>query len=216
MLKAIRNFVRQRSRHTQPTLPRVIEGDDTRDLRSDSEVPLQFAEPQLDAPSAPAVWGKLKWYNPAKRYGFVELSDGSGDAFLHVSALAGISIGALRPGVTLEFRTAPGQRGRQVTEVISVDSSTAAPPRTPRQTFRSASSRQPLQASVEELGTVKWYNSTKGFGFIVLDSGGKDVFVHASALDRAGIMNLSEGQRVFVGIDEGRKGPEACSVQIAS
>jgi CspA family cold shock protein len=66
------------------------------------------------------------------------------------------------------------------------------------------------------MGSVKWYNSTKGFGFIVLDSGGKDVFVHASALDRAGIMNLSEGQRVFVGIAEGRKGPEACSVQIAS
>ena len=66
------------------------------------------------------------------------------------------------------------------------------------------------------MGSVKWYNSTKGFGFIVLDSGGKDVFVHASALDRAGIMTLSEGQRVFVGIAEGRKGPEAYSVQIAS
>ena len=74
----------------------------------------------------------MKWYNALKRYGFVELSDGSGDAFLHTSALAGISVDALQPGVTIEFRTAPAQRGPQVTEVISVDSSTAAPPRPPR------------------------------------------------------------------------------------
>src|SRR5271169_2707679 len=58
-----------------------------------------------------------------KRYGFVELSDGSGDAFLHASAVVGVSIGALQPGVTIEFRTAPAQRGLQVTEVIGIDAS---------------------------------------------------------------------------------------------
>ena len=45
------------------------------------------------------------------------------------------------------------------------------------------------------MGTVKWYNAAKGFGFIVRDGGGKDVFVHVSALQRAGIRGLSEGQR---------------------
>ena len=65
------------------------------------------------------------------------------------------------------------------------------------------------------MGTVKWYNTAKGFGFIAMDSGGKDVFVHASALQRAGITGLSEGQRVFVGVAEGRKGPEAASIQVA-
>src|SRR5580700_4632314 len=107
------------------------EGDNS-DFSRHSKVPPQLAEPQLGEPPAPTVWGKLKWYNPERRYGFVELSDGSGDAFLHASALAGISIGALQPGVTIEVRTAPGQRGIQVTEVISVDSSTAPPPRPPR------------------------------------------------------------------------------------
>jgi cold shock protein len=145
----------------------------------------------------------------------VQLSDRSGDAFLHVAALAGIGVSTVQPGETLELRVALAQRGPQVTEVISVDSSTAAPPRSPRKNFRSPSDRKPLEGSVEAMGTVKRYNTARGFGFIAMDSGGKDVFVHASALQRAGIMGLSEGQRVFVGVAEGQKGPEAASIQVA-
>ena len=90
------------------------EGDNS-DSSRHSKVPPQLAEPQLGEPAAPTVWGKLKWYNRVKRYGFVELSDGSGDAFLHASALAGISVEALQPGVTIEFRTAPARRIRRFT-----------------------------------------------------------------------------------------------------
>jgi cold shock CspA family protein len=116
MLKAIRNFVRQRSGHAQQTRAQVVEDDDTRDLRSASEVPLQLTEPLLEEPSAQPVWGKVKWYDPEKRYGFVELSDGSGDVFLHATTLAGIGISTLQPGETLELRVALGQRGPQVTD----------------------------------------------------------------------------------------------------
>ena len=230
MLKTITKFVVERRRLVRQRRQQVIREADGDGASSHSEVPQregdngdpsrhsevpQLGEPQLGEPPAPTVWGKVKWYNALKRYGFVELSDGSGDAFLHASALAGISVDALQPGVTIEFRTAPAQRGLQVTEVISVDSSTAAPPRPPRKSSKSQLDRQPLEASVQEMGTVKWYNAVKGFGFIVRDAGGQDVFVHVSALDRAGITGLNEGQRVFVGVAEGQKGPEAASIQLA-
>jgi CspA family cold shock protein len=232
MLKAITNFVVERRRSVRQRRRQVVgeansngaashpevvpqqEGDNS-DPLSHPEVPPQLAETQLGEPPAPTVRGKVKWYNAVKRYGFVELSDGSGDAFLHVTALAGIGVSTLQPGETLELRVALGQRGPQVTEVISVDSSTAAPARPPRKGFRSPAERQPLEASVQEMGTVKWYNVARGFGFIVRDGGGKDVFVHVSALDRAGITGLNEGQRVFVSVAEGGKGPEAASIQVA-
>ena len=54
-------------------------------------------------------------------------------------------------------------------------------------------------------GTVKWYNGTKGYGFIQPDSGGKDVFVHASALERAGLHSLAEGQKVSYDVESDRR-----------
>ena len=55
-------------------------------------------------------------------------------------------------------------------------------------------------------GTVKWFNSTKGFGFIQPEDGGKDIFVHVSALERAGIPSLDDGQKVSYDLESGRDG----------
>ena len=65
-------------------------------------------------------------------------------------------------------------------------------------------------------GTVKFFNSTKGFGFIAPDDGGKDTFVHISAVERAGLSSLAEGQKVTYDLEKGRDGREsAINLQLA-
>ncbi|MBD8064019.1 cold-shock protein [Devosia sp. PTR5] len=65
-------------------------------------------------------------------------------------------------------------------------------------------------------GTVKFFNSTKGFGFITPETGGKDVFVHISALERAGLSMLPDGQKVTYDLEHGRDGREsAINLQLA-
>ncbi|CUU60472.1 cold-shock DNA-binding protein family [Frankia sp. EI5c] len=63
-------------------------------------------------------------------------------------------------------------------------------------------------------GTVKWFNSEKGFGFISVDGGGSDVFVHYSAIVMDGYKALEEGQRVEFQVTQGQKGPQADAVRV--
>ena len=60
-------------------------------------------------------------------------------------------------------------------------------------------------------GTVKWFNATKGFGFIAPERGGKDVFVHISAVERAGLQQLDDGQAVTFDVESGRDGRESAA-----
>ncbi|MFC0282618.1 cold-shock protein [Camelimonas abortus] len=178
----------------------------------------------------PEVGATVKWFNAQKGFGFVQLSDGSGEAFLHIRPVEAAGYSTLEPGTTLTVRIGQGQKGAQVTQVIDVDTSTAEPPR-PRFGDRGPRSgggfgdrpRRPggrffdpsvLEGVPEEAGVVKWFNPERGFGFIALERGGKDVFVHQSALTRSGIGDLQEGQQVIVKLVEGPKGPEAGSIQL--
>jgi CspA family cold shock protein len=174
--------------------------------------------------AAPEMKATVKWFNGEKGFGFVELADGSGDIFLHINALQSSGFQTVNPGATLQVRVGQGQKGRQVEQVISVDESTAAAPRPrspsdpsrPRPGGGAGPRRQvDLSSAVEMIGTVKWYNPDKGFGFVTPQDGGKDVFVHATALERAGMASLHEGQSVRMHVVQGGKGPEAGAIQTA-
>src|SRR5215210_7656709 len=213
--------------------------------------PSSFQQPS----SGPEIDATVKWFNPEKGFGFVELSDGSGDAFLHIRAVEAAGHSELQPGTKLTARVAQGQKGPQVTEISNIDTSTAQPAaprggggggyggggggygggggggdgggggygggggggfgqRPPRRTPYQSEPR--FNGPAEEMsGTVKWYNPAKGFGFVAVESGGKDVFVHRSALMRAGLQDLIEGQRVIVQVVDGQKGREAASISLA-
>ncbi|BAF90043.1 cold shock protein [Azorhizobium caulinodans ORS 571] len=177
------------------------------------------------APSGPPIEATVKWFNPEKGFGFVELSDGSGDVFLHARALEAAGQESVPPGSKLSVRVGQGQKGRQVTEVLEVDTSTAeaAPPRRAPAgpggfgggAPRSGGPRAASGPTEERVGTVKWYNPEKGFGFIAVEGGGKDVFVHVTVVSRSGLADLSEGQRVVVQVGQGPKGPEARGIEVA-
>src|SRR5918994_783011 len=76
-----------------------------------------------------------------------------------------------------------------------------------------ATAPEPLNP-VESLGTVKWYNTTKGFGFVMPEAGDEEVFLHRSILERAGLPELAEGTRVRVRIVAGKKGPPVGSIAL--
>lgn len=173
--------------------------------------------------SAPEAKATVKWYNSEKGFGFVEMSDGTGDVFLHANSLQNAGFQAVTPGDVLTIRVGQGQKGRQVDQVISVTEGEAPPPRSggfgaPGGFDRPRAPRPPRQQAsgpaVEMDGIVKWYNATKGFGFISPQSGGKDVFVHATALESAGLSPLQEGQAVKMSVVQGAKGPEVSAISV--
>jgi CspA family cold shock protein len=180
--------------------------------------------------SGPPIIGTVKWFNGEKGFGFLETTDGGGDVFMHVAVLESAGHKSASPGATIECRVAQGAKGRQVTEVISVDESTATPeapraPRGPRPMMGGGMGGGPrmggggrgapdLSGAVDMSGKVKWYNMEKGFGFIEVGDGGRDVFVHATALVRSGLTVLDQGQSVRIKVVQGMKGREAATVEM--
>jgi cold shock protein len=146
----------------------------------------------------------VKWFNPSKGFGFVTLSDGSQDAFLPMAILRRAGYEDVREGSLITCEIGVGAKGPLVTNVLNIDASTAVPPRTD-----AGIERRPVRPSTTLEGAVKWFEPEKGYGFISPDGGGKDVFIHITALRRSGVNALGPGQRVRVDVVDGRKGLEA-------
>jgi CspA family cold shock protein len=180
----------------------------------------QRAPRESATPSGPAIDAIVKWFTPDKGFGFVELADGSGDAFLHIAVLQAAGHEAVDPQTKLSVQVGQGQKGRQVTAVLSVDTSTSGAPRAPsRRPLRPSSEgreRPDPATAVEMEGTVKWFNPDKGFGFVACEDGGKDVFVHISVVERSGLRGLDEGQRLAMKVVKTQKGREATAIAVLS
>jgi CspA family cold shock protein len=176
--------------------------------------------PSNPRPSAPQasepVEAIVKWFDAEKGFGFVAIVGGA-EAFMHIRQLEAAGHSSVPEGARVKVRIGQGQKGPEVTEVIEVDQSTAQVTSTPagRSAPRSSSQRQPgVGVTTECIGSVKMYNADRGFGFVGQDGGGKDVFVHATTLERGGLSGLTEGQRVRMQIGQGQKGLEARSIEL--
>ncbi len=165
----------------------------------------------------------IKWFNPQKGFGFVVDPQGGRDIFLHNSVVMQSGHDRLPDGTTITCVLGQGPKGAEVKQILSVDTSTAQPsrdfggsPRMGKRRFEDdgGARHQSAGAGEEASGIVKWYNSQKGFGFIIPDGGGRDVFVHMSALRRSGLHTLDEGQAVRMRVVQGNKGAEADTLEI--
>jgi len=182
-----------------------------------SRQPSRSGARESTPPSGPAIDAVVKWFNADKGFGFIELADQSGDAFLHAAVLEAAGHTTVDPGTKLSVQVGVGQKGRQVTAVLSVDASTRTAPRPNARPSARASSgweRPDPAAATSVEGTVKWFNPDKGFGFVVCEDGQKDVFVHASVVERAGLRGLNEGQRLAMKVVKTAKGREAISLTL--
>ena len=131
----------------------------------------------------------VRWFDPDRGFGFLAPDDGGEDIFVHASEI--VTSGGpklLREGQAVEFEVGEGDRGPQALRV--------------RVTSESAA-----DSSLGLLGTVVWYEPSKGYGFVAPDSGGSQIFVHSSAIVTGGV--ISEGQRVAFLVVEGERGPQA-------
>lgn len=162
--------------------------------------------------------GKIKWFNRSKGFGFILPEDGAGDIFLPLAVLERSGFEEAPDGASVVFEWAQGPKGRAVTQVLELDASTAAP-RAPRETRGRPRDNGGWSGGetgpAESLdGVVKWYDPARGFGFILPNDGGKDIFVHITALRRSGLEGLESGQPVRMMVTQARRGREASSIEL--
>ncbi|KTE06157.1 cold-shock protein [Sphingopyxis sp. H115] len=155
--------------------------------------------------------GTVKFFNPSKGFGFVARDDGGEDVFVHISAVEQAGLQGLASGQPLGF-TLVERNGKVSAIDLKIEGEPmpieeSAPRRDDRGPGGAGGARGRRQLTGERTsGTVKFFNTTKGFGFIARDDGQADAFVHISAVQRAGMTGLDEGDRVAFDIEVDDRG----------
>lgn len=167
--------------------------------------------------------GVVKWFNPAKGFGFIQPEDGGQDVFVHIAAVERSGLSGLNEGDQVNYELEEDRRsGKTSAGQLRVTGHGAVPAGGGGGRGGPGGARPPrsfdgprggggggggFSSGTGETGTgvVKWFNTTKGFGFIQPDNGGGDVFVHISAVERAGLRGLNEGQQVGYELEQDRR-----------
>ena len=156
--------------------------------------------------------GTVKFFNQQKGFGFVVREDGGEDVFVHISAVEAAGLTGLAEGQPMEF-TLSERNGRVSATELKIEGEPLPIEERPSSGGRFGDSggaqRQTTGERVE--GTVKFFNAMKGFGFIQRDDGQPDAFVHISAVERAGLHGLDEGQRLSFELEIDRRGKMAAT-----
>jgi len=146
--------------------------------------------------------GVVKFFNAQKGFGFIVRDDGGEDVFVHISAVERAGLTGLAEGQPLGFSLVDRNGKVSASDLVIDGEPIPVPDRHDRGPQRELTGEK---AS----GTVKFFNAMKGFGFIQRDDGQPDAFVHISAIERAGMPTLNEGDRLDFELEVDRRGKHA-------
>ena len=158
----------------------------------------------------PSVSGHVKWFDPAKGFGFVVADQGGPDILLHANVLRTFGQNTVADGSAIVVDVVRTDRGMQATAVLSIQ-----PPETPPGAgLADLADMDPelLASQPLEPARVKWFDKGKGFGFANVWGSMEDVFVHIEVLRRSGFADLAPGEAVGLRVIEGRRGRMAIEV----
>ena len=156
------------------------------------------------------VKGQVKWFDPAKGFGFVVSDDGGPDILLHVNVLRNFGQSSVADGARIEVMSHQTERGVQAVEIVSI-----VPPEResspPLADFAEIDGDVIRQAPLEP-ARVKWFDKSKGFGFANVFRRPEDVFLHIEVLRQSGLADLQPGEALAVRVIDGKRGRMAAEV----
>lgn len=155
------------------------------------------------------ISGSIKWFDVGKGYGFIIPDGGGEDVLLHVTCLRRDGYRSAYEGARVVCETTMGPKGRQAFRILSMDESAGPHPSQlpPSRAFEQVAPEGPA-----EIATVKWFNRSKGYGFLTRGDNTEDIFVHMETLRRFGVTELRPNQKVKVRFGPGPKGLMAAEV----